>query len=118
MSLKEDLQTLNNKIDKVTRKFNKAKDRADYEAAAAAQEELDKLKEQQEKLKAQKARQSSAKAEQIKEMAFHRVLTKKEQADMGKLKKAVKGLVTVHPLTALGKELGVSEMTGYADKAF
>lgn len=44
-------------------------------------------------------------------MPFQRAITKKEQADMGKLKKSVRGLVVVHPMTALGREMGLEEMT-------
>ncbi len=33
---------------------------------------------------------------------------------MGKLKKSVRGLVVVHPMTALGREMGLKEMTGFA----
>jgi ribosome-associated protein len=54
----------------------------------------------------------------VKSLAFNRVLTKAEQADMGKLKKSVKGLVVVHPMTALGREMGIKEVTGFAPKAF
>ncbi|SQB40511.1 Protein of uncharacterised function (DUF2810) [Citrobacter koseri] len=32
---------------------------------------------------------------------------------MGKLKKSVRGLVVVHPMTALGREMGLKEMTGF-----
>ncbi len=35
---------------------------------------------------------------------------------MGKLKKSVKGLVIVHPMTKIGKELRIEVMTGYAPK--
>ena len=37
---------------------------------------------------------------------------------MGALKKSVRGPVVVHPMTALGKEMGLKEMTGYAPKPF
>ena len=47
-----------------------------------------------------------------------RAITKKEQADMGKLKKSVRGLVVVHPMTALGREMGLQEMTGFSKTAF
>jgi ribosome-associated protein len=46
------------------------------------------------------------------------VLTKAEQADMGKLNKSVKGLVVVHPLTALGREMGIKDVTGFAPAKF
>ncbi len=51
-------------------------------------------------------------------MPFQRAITKKEQADMGKLKKSVRGLVVVHPMTALGREMGLQEMTGFSKTAF
>lgn len=50
-------------------------------------------------------------------MPFQRAITK-EQADMGKLKKSVRGLVVVHPMTALGREMGLQEMTGFSKTAF
>jgi ribosome-associated protein len=37
---------------------------------------------------------------------------------MGKLKKSVRGLIVVHPLTALGRELTVEKVTGFAPKKF
>ena len=118
MSLKDELQALANKKDKVLRKLERAKARQDYEVAAGATAELEKLNVQLEALKAQKSRTNSDKADQLRARKFHRALTKAEQADMGKFKKSVRGLVTVHPLTALGRELGITEMTGFADKEF
>lgn len=48
----------------------------------------------------------SKEAQKLMKMPFQRAITKKEQADMGKLKKSVRGLVVVHPMTALGREMG------------
>lgn len=53
----------------------------------------------------------SKEAQKLMKMPFQRAITKKEQADMGKLKKSVRGLVVVHPMTALGREMGLEEMT-------
>ncbi|STG07162.1 putative cytoplasmic protein [Escherichia coli] len=39
----------------------------------------------------------SKEAQKLMKMPFQRAITKKEQADMGKLKKSVRGLVVVHP---------------------
>ena len=50
--------------------------------------------------------------------AIRRAITKKEQADMGKLKKSVRGLIVVHPMTELGREMGLKEMTGFAKSEF
>ncbi|MFO6483762.1 YibL family ribosome-associated protein [Escherichia coli] len=57
----------------------------------------------------------SKEAQKLMKMPFQRAITKKEQADMGKLK--VFGLVVVHPMTALGREMGLQEMTGFSKTA-
>ncbi|WP_250656937.1 YibL family ribosome-associated protein [Alkalimarinus coralli] len=118
MNLKQELQQLNNKLDKTRRKFVAAEKRFDQEIIAQSRMEIAALTKQIESLKNAQANQISSKGGKIKSMAFSRPLTKSEQADMGKLKKSVKGLVVVHPLTALGREIGVSEVTGFAPKAF
>ena len=51
-------------------------------------------------------------------MPFKRIITKREQADIGKLKKAVRGLIIVHPMTALGREMGLDGMTGFSKTDF
>ncbi|MFN4754999.1 YibL family ribosome-associated protein [Klebsiella pneumoniae] len=60
----------------------------------------------------------SKEAQKLMSLPFRRAITKKEQADMGKLKKSVRGLVVVHPMTALGREMGLKEMTGFARSEF
>ncbi len=60
----------------------------------------------------------SKEAQKLMKMPFQRAITKKEQADMGKLKKSVRGLVVVHPMTALGREMGLQEMTGFSKTEF
>jgi ribosome-associated protein len=57
-------------------------------------------------------------AQKLMNMPHRRAITKKEQADMGKLKKSVRGLVVVHPMTELGREMGLKEMTGFCKTAF
>jgi len=47
----------------------------------------------------------SKEAQKLMDLPYRRAITKKEQADMGKLKKSVRGLVVVHPMTALGREM-------------
>ena len=58
------------------------------------------------------------KGQKLMNMPHRRAITKKEQADMGKLKKSVRGLVVVHPMTELGREMGLKEMTGFCKTAF
>ena len=57
-------------------------------------------------------------AQKLTKLPFRRTITKKEQADMGKLKKSVRGLIVVHPMTELGREMGLKEMTGFAKSEF
>ena len=45
----------------------------------------------------------SKEAQKLAKLPFRRAITKKEQADMGKLKKSVRGLIVVHPMTELGR---------------
>ena len=60
----------------------------------------------------------SKEAQKLMSLPHRRAITKKEQADMGKLKKSVRGLVIVHPMTALGREMNLKEMTGFAKTEF
>lgn len=118
MNLNKEQQDLNNRLDKYQRKLDAAKARHDEAITAQFQREIADIKSKLEKLKGQKTKVLGDKGSKIKALPFNRVLTKQEQADMGKLKKAVRGLVVVHPMTAIGRELGVSEVTGYAPKSF
>jgi len=118
MNISQQLQKLNDRLDKYKNKLASAKQRNDQEMMAQFQYEIDKATKKIASLKNQQKRQVGSKGGDIKSMAFNRVLTKAEQADMGKLKKSVRGLVVVHPLTALGKDMGVEAVTGFAPKEF
>ena len=71
-----------------------------------------------ERLRSVQSQKLSKEAQKLMSLPFRRAITKKEQADMGKLKKSVRGLVVVHPMTALGREMGLKEMTGFARSEF
>lgn len=118
MNLKQELQQLNIKLDKSRRKLTAAEQRFDTAIVQQARLEIAAHTKKIESLKASLSKQLSAQGSQIKAMKFNRALSKAEQADMGKLKKSVRGLVVVHPMTALGRELGLSEVHGYAPKPF
>jgi ribosome-associated protein len=118
VNVKNDLQQLNDKLDKTRRKLAAAKQRGDLVVAQQFSEEMTALSKQIASIKGLQSKQLSAQAENLRAMPFHRVLSKAEQADLGKFKKSVKGLVVVHPLTALGRELGVAAVTGYGPRAF
>ena len=46
------------------------------------------------------------------------VHSQKLSKEAQKLMKSVRGLVVVHPMTALGREMGLEEMTGFSKTAF
>jgi ribosome-associated protein len=85
---------------------------------------IDKHEEEKEKLAAEIARLKEVRVKKLSteaqklEKLFSREITKKEQADMGTLKKTVRGIVVVHPMTALGREMGLKAVTGFAKKEF
>jgi ribosome-associated protein len=85
---------------------------------------IDKHEEEKEKLAAEIARLKDVRVKKLSteaqklEKLFSREITKKEQADMGTLKKTVRGIVVVHPMTALGREMGLKAVTGFAKKEF
>ncbi|GLP95442.1 YibL family ribosome-associated protein [Paraferrimonas sedimenticola] len=118
MSVKDELQKAHNQLDKFRHKLTAAKRAEQLDVIAQIEREMKKLTAKINTLKSKQSKQLSAKGETITSMKFHRALTKEEQADMGKLKKSVKGLVVVHPMTALGRELGLEVATGYAPKKF
>jgi ribosome-associated protein len=118
MNIKQKLQDLTNRLDKSSRKLEAAKLRGDPGIMFQAKAEIKKLKKAIAVAKQQTGLELSSKSESVKALAFNRELSKEEQADMGKLKKSVRGLIVVHPLTALGRELGVEKVTGFAPKKF
>lgn len=118
MSTKQELQNLHNRIDRCNRKLDAAKSRQDHEMISKFTDEIEKLTKKASSLKHKQSYDLNKESKAIKAMAFSREITKEEQADMGKLKRRVKGLIVVHPMTKLGKTLQLKAMTGYAPKAF
>ncbi|TCV98747.1 YibL family ribosome-associated protein [Biostraticola tofi] len=88
------------------------------ERVAQIQAERARLEAEIARLQGLRGQKLSKQAQQLTLLAFNRPITKKEQADMGALKKKVRGLIVVHPMTALGREMGLKEVTGYAHKPF
>jgi len=118
MNIKQELQLLNSKLDKAKRKLAAAKKRGEQETVLHFQAEIDLLSKGIASAKSKNERDIGSKGNVVKALAFNREITKEEQADMGKLKKSVRGLVVVHPLTALGRELAVEKVTGFSPKKF
>lgn len=118
MNIKQTLQQLNDRLDRARKKLAAATQRNDQPIVAQFKQEIAALTKKIESTKAQQQRQMGSQGQQIRSLKFSRVLSKSEQADMGALKKSVKGLVVVHPMTALGREMGVVEVTGFAPDSF
>ncbi|WP_434362219.1 YibL family ribosome-associated protein [Parasalinivibrio latis] len=118
MNLNTELQQLNNRLDRLRRKLSAAISRNDDAIADEARKEIEAQVKRINAVKSQRERQVFKKTSDLSSLKFKRALTKAEQADLGKLKKSVKGLVVVHPLTALGRQMGLKEVTGFAPKAF
>ncbi|MGL4615651.1 MAG: YibL family ribosome-associated protein [Shewanella sp.] len=118
MNLKQELQQLNDKLDKFRRKLAAAEQRGDQAIIAQFKREIAAVTKQINSVKGQQTRLLHKQGDELKHLPFHRSLTKAEQADMGQLKKSVKGLVVVHPMTALGREMGLQDVTGYAPSPF
>lgn len=116
MSLKQELQNIHNRLDNCKRKLEAAKGRGDQEMITKFTNDIDKLTKKANSMKHKQSYDMNKERKSLLDMPFSREITKAEQADMGKLKKSVKGLVVVHPMTKLGKELQLKVMTGYAPK--
>ncbi|CAM3969536.1 YibL family ribosome-associated protein [Vibrio neonatus] len=118
MSAKKEIQNLNNRIDKYKHKLAAAIERRDQSIIQQFEREMAKLEKQVAQLKHKESYDLNKERKELSDKPFSRPITKQEQADMGQLKRRVKGLVVVHPLTKLGKALRVDEVTGFADKEF
>lgn len=118
MSLKNDIQKLTSRLDTCQRKLEAAKSRADDAMISQFTQEEDQLSKQIKSLKNKEDYQINKERKKLSDMPFFREITKSEQADLGKLKKSVKGLVIVHPMTRIGKELRLEVMTGFAPRPF
>ncbi|AJF70804.1 MULTISPECIES: YibL family ribosome-associated protein [Raoultella] len=115
---KNEIKRLSDRLDAIRHQ------QADMSLVEAADKyaELDKEKEtieaEIERLRDVQGQKLSKEAQKLMSLPHRRAITKKEQADMGKLKKSVRGLVIVHPMTALGREMKLTEMTGFSKIAF
>ena len=115
---KERIKLLSDKLDALNRKEPQLLESGDVEKLGALLKEKEALVIEIERLRGQRVEKLSAEAQKLQKMGFSREITKKEQANLGALKKSVRGLVVVHPMTALGREMGLTAMTGFAKSAF
>lgn len=116
--VQDEIRALSDKLDALNHKEPTLLASGDSEKLGELLKEKDKLQVEIERLRGVRAEKLSKEAQQLQKLPFSRAITKKEQANMGALKKSVRGLIVVHPTSALGRELGLKEMTGYARAAF
>ncbi|KAA8997353.1 YibL family ribosome-associated protein [Affinibrenneria salicis] len=115
---KAEIKRLSDLLETLKRKQPSLLAQGNAEAIDQNEQEQTKLAAEIERLRGVREQKLSKQAQKLAKLPFSRAITKKEQADMGTLKKSVRGLVVVHPMTALGREMGLKEMTGYAPKPF
>ncbi|WP_034918059.1 MULTISPECIES: YibL family ribosome-associated protein [Erwinia] len=113
-----EIKTLSDKLDALTHKEPQLLESGNAEKLGELLKEKEKLIAEIDRLRGVREEKLSKEAQKLKKMPFSRAITKKEQANLGALKKSVRGIVVVHPMTALGREMGLKEMTGYAKSAF
>ncbi|MFU0910278.1 YibL family ribosome-associated protein [Kluyvera intermedia] len=88
------------------------------EKYAELEAEKEKLETKIARLREVHSQKLSKEAQNLAKLPFSRAITKKEQANLGALKKSVRGIIVVHPMTALGREMGLQAMTGFAKTEF
>lgn len=115
---KTEIKRLSDQLDALNHKEPQLLESGDAEKLGELLKEKETLINEIERLRNVREQKLSKEAQNLQQLPFSRTITKKEQANMGALKKSVRGLVVVHPMTALGRELGLKEMTGYAKKPF
>ncbi|MBU6518689.1 YibL family ribosome-associated protein [Pantoea sp. B270] len=115
---KAEIKRFSDQLDALNRKEPQLLEAGDAEKLGALLKEKETLVQEIERLRNVREEKLSKEAQQLKKLPFSREITKKEQANMGALKKSVRGLVVVHPMTALGREMGLKVMTGYAKQPF
>ncbi|KAB8309943.1 YibL family ribosome-associated protein [Erwinia endophytica] len=113
-----EIKNLSDKLDALTRREPQLLESGDAEKLGALLKEKEAVLAELERLRNVREKTLSKEAQKLQQMPFSRTITKKEQANMGALKKSVRGIVVVHPMTALGREMGLKEMTGFAKTAF
>lgn len=115
---KAEIKLLSDKLDALNHKDAVILAQGNGELIAKHEEEKEKLVKEIARLKEVQISKLSKQAQELSRLPFSREISKKEQADMGTLKKSVRGLIVVHPMTALGREMGLKVVTGYAKKPF
>lgn len=113
-----EIKRLSDQLDALNHKTQPLIEAGDMEKLGEVQKEKLKLEEEITRLRGVREEKLSTEARKLQKLTFSRAITKKEQANLGALKKTVRGIVIVHPMTALGREMELTDVTGFAKKAF
>lgn len=111
---KAQIKLLSDRLDLTRHQMAGMLQKNETEKYAELEKEKAALETEIARLKEQRSKKLSKEAQKLVDSP----ITKKEQADIGKLKKAVRGLIIVHPMTALGREMGLDDMTGFSKTDF
>ncbi|HBO24793.1 MAG TPA: hypothetical protein DD649_18195 [Providencia sp.] len=115
---KTQIKLLSDRLDLIRHQMASMQLANEVEKYAELEKEKATLETEIVRLKAVRNKKLSKEAQKLVDMPFKRAITKKEQADLGKLKKTMRGLIIVHPMTALGREMELDEMTGFSKTDF
>lgn len=116
--IKAEIKRLSDQLDSLNHKSQPLLASGNIEKLGELMKEKQTLEEELARLREAQRAGLSEEAQQLQKYPFSRPITKKEQADMGALKKRVRGIVVVHPTTALGKEMELNAVTGFARQEF
>ena len=115
---KAEIKRLSDQLDALNHKSQPLLEAGEMEKLGEILKEKQTLEDEISRLRNVREEKLSLEAQKLQKLAFSRPITKKEQANLGALKKIARGVVIVHPMTALGREVGLKEVTGFAKKAF
>lgn len=115
---KAEIKLLSDQLEALKRKIQPLLDNGLLEQASPFIQQQQTVEAELSHLRALRESKLSKEALDLKKRPFSRVITKKEQANLGAVKKSVKDIVIVHPMTALGREMELKEMMGFANQSF
>ncbi len=116
--LKAEIKRLSDQLDSINHKSQPLLENGNVEKLGELMREKQTIEDELVRLREEHTASLSKEAQKLQKLPFQRPITKKEQADMGALKKRVRGIVVVHPMTALGREMELDAVTGFARTEF
>ena len=117
-TIKAEIKRLSDQLDSINHKSQPLLESGNVEKLGELMKEKVTIEEELQRLREAHTASLSKEAQKLQKLGFQRAITKKEQADMGALKKRVRGIIVVHPMTALGREMGLETVTGFAREQF